>query len=83
MEYQLSYFETVDEFTRNQPDSRFVVDKFSAALVIAGNAVTGGNIKIVKVESADERLSLLVMAGVAPRKPKRCTSIRGNDNAED
>ena len=65
MEYQLSYFETVEEFTRNQPDSMFVVDKFSAALVIAGNAVTGGNIKIVKVESADERMSILVMAGGA------------------
>ena len=63
MEYQLSYFETVDEFTRNQPGSMFAVDKFSAALVIAGNAVTGGNIRIVKVESVDERLSVIVMAG--------------------
>lgn len=63
MEYQLSYFETVDEFTRNQPEAIFAVDKFSAALVIAGNAVTGGNIKIVKVESADERMSILVLAG--------------------
>jgi hypothetical protein len=63
MEYQLSYFETVDEFRRGQPDSKFLEIGLPAAMTTAGAAIKSGNIKIVKIVDYDESFSLVVFAG--------------------
>jgi len=63
MEFQLSYFETLEEYRRGQPDSKFMAIGLGSAMTIAGGAVKGGRIKIIRVEPADERFSIIVMAG--------------------
>jgi len=63
MTYQLSYFETLDEFARNQPDSTFEACGLSAAMTIAGGAVSGGRIKIVKIVSGDGFNPIIVISG--------------------
>jgi hypothetical protein len=83
MEYQLSYFETIEEYRRGQPDSKFMACGLPAAMTIAGGAIKGGRIKIIRVEPADERFSIVVMAGrsavkdgVLRRKIKRAKMPR-------
>jgi len=63
MTYQLSFFETLDEFARNQPDSTFEACGLSAAMTIAGGAVVGGRIKIVKIVPGNDLRPIIVMSG--------------------
>ena len=65
MEYQLSYFETVAEYERNQPDSKFTAYGLAATMAIAGGAITGGRIRVVKIESAD-RKTIIAVWGLKP-----------------